>query len=174
MKKLSEFILEGAWGYEPDQNDSTLDLRGDIFGDICELIYDKCSKKSEHKKWGTEFAWNALGNIEYFFDALTKMDEFHCGEENEFDKYYYWFRIIKTRKKNIISLYEELLNKCKNDEKWINDWKEPQKMRISLIKRESNLNRYKQLLEDKKRYEKELEEKRKLYNVEFKDAEAIE
>ena len=52
MKSLQEFITEGAWGYEPDQNDGTLDLRGDIFGAICELIYDKCNEsfsKKEHK-----------------------------------------------------------------------------------------------------------------------------
>ena len=43
MKNIKDFILEGAWGYEPDQNDSTLDLRGNIFLSICELIYDKCN-----------------------------------------------------------------------------------------------------------------------------------
>lgn len=172
MKNIKDFILEGAWGYEPDQNDSTLDLRGDIFFSICELIYDKCNDASEHKKWGTEYSWNAIGNIEYFFEELTKMKEFQCGDENEFDKYYYWFRLIDKKKtKNIIDLYERLLNRCKKDEKWINDWKEPEKMRDSLEKRAKNLERYKKLLKDQNDFQKEAEKRRKEIDKEDKQSE---
>ena len=43
MKKLSEYIIEeGAWGYDPDQNDSVLDLRGTMNMKIAETIYDEC------------------------------------------------------------------------------------------------------------------------------------
>ena len=161
MKNIKDFILEGAWGYEPDQNDGTLDLRGNIFLSICELIYDKCSGK-DHKSYSDiDVAWESLGAIEFFFEELTNIEDFQCGDK-EFDKYYYWFRLMDDKKsKNIIDLYERLLNKCKNDEEWINNWKEPEKMRESLQKREQNLQRYKKLLEDRTEFEKEAAKKRK-------------
>ena len=161
MKSLQEFITEGAWGYEPDQNDGTLDLRGDIFGAICELIYDKCNEsfsKKEHKnsKFSTDYAWEALGCVEYFFENITKMEDFGLHGDNDFNKYYYWFRLMEKKKsKNIIELYEKLLNVCKKDEKWIQGWREPNSMLESLKKREEILEHYKSLYENKKQYDKE-------------------
>lgn len=175
MKNLKEYIIEGAWGYEPDQNDGTLDLRGDIFFSICELIYDKCSKNPYGNKFQTDHAWESLGAIEYFFEELSNIEDFQCGDKNDFDKYYYWFRLIDKKKtKNIIELYEKLLNKCIKDEDWINNWREPEKMKESLEKRKQNLERYKKLLDDRTKYEQELELKRnqcKQSEVNFKQSE---
>jgi len=167
MKNIKDYILEGSWGYEPDQNDGTLDLRGDIWLSICELIYDKCNENyKKRSEFETDFAWEALGNIEFFFEVLSETKEFGLNDEHEFNKYYYWWRLIDKKKtKNIIELYKKLLNKCKSDEKWIEDWKEPEKIRKSLEKRESILQRYEQLFEERKDYEKEL--KKQQNNVTF-------
>ena len=155
MRKLGEILNEGAWGYGPDQNDGTLDLRGDIFFDMCELVYDKCSDLRD-----TGRAWDELGAIEFFFEQFSKIEDFGLGDE-KFDKYYYWWRLMDKKKtKNIVALYERLLNMCKKDDKWINDWKEPDKMRKSLEDREEVLNKWKKLLSDRTEYEKELAKKR--------------
>ena len=155
---------EGSWGYEPDQNDGTLDLRSDIFFGMCELVYDKCSDLGD-----TSIAWEELGAIEFFFEQFSKIEDFGLGDK-EFEKYYYWWRLMDEKKtKNIVALYEKLLNMCKKDEDWINDWKEPDKMRKSLEDREEVLNKWKKLLSDRTEYEKEIERKR---NTMKKDAEA--
>jgi len=174
MKNIKEFILEGAWGYGPNDNDGTLDLRGDIWFSICELIYDKCNEK--HDKFETDYAWEALGNIEFFFEALSEIKEFGLNDEYEFNKYYYWWRLIDKKKtKNIINLYKKLLNKCKSDKKWIDGWKEPEKMQASLEERELVLQKYEQLFEDRQDYEKEAAKKRKECEKEAKqDEEQIE
>ena len=167
MKSLNQYIIEGAWGYEPNQNDGSLDLRSDIIFSFCELVYDKCSKG--HKSYtSTDSAWEQLGNIEYFFEELTKLSTFNCGDKYEFDRYYYWFRLIdKKPSKNIISLYEKLLNQCINDENWISGWSNPDEMRESLNKRSQILYRYKELLNNRTKYKQELELKRN----QFKQAE---
>jgi len=155
MKKFGEILNEGAWGYEPDENDGTLDLRGDILFSICELVYDKCSNPTD-----TQVAWENLGAIESFFEEFTKIEDFSLGDK-EFNKYYYWWRLIDKKKtKNIVLLYEKLLNMCKKDDKWIDDWSEPDKMKESLNKREEVLERWKKLLSDRTEYEKELKNKR--------------
>ena len=164
MRKLGEILNEGSWGYEPDQNDGTLDLRSDIFFGMCELVYDKCSDLGD-----TSIAWEELGAIEFFFEQFSKIEDFGLGDK-EFEKYYYWWRLMDEKKtKNIVALYEKLLNMCKKDEDWINDWKEPNKMRKSLEDREEVLNKWKKLLSDRTEYEKEIERKR---NTMKKDAEA--
>ena len=144
MKNLSEFINEGSWGYEPNEGDAPLDLRGDLYRDICKLIYDKCESYSKD----TGCAWAALGNIEHFFEEVTKMKGFSLGDKSGSDKYYYWFRLIDKDHKNIFELYDKLLNKCINDEKWIEDWEDPDKMRKSLEKRKKISEKYDKLMND--------------------------
>ena len=84
MKNIKDYILEGSWGYEIDQNDGTLDLRADIYSKICELVYDECDKYSKGKD--TSWAWEALGAIEYFFEDLTKLEDFgFTGSKSELE-----------------------------------------------------------------------------------------
>jgi len=160
MKNLKEFINEGSWGYEPNENDGALDLRGGIFKDICELIYDTCNKNHyDSKEFETDYAWEALGNIEHFFEQVTKMEGFSLSSKNksnkEPDKYYYWFRLIDKEHKNIFELYNKLLNQCQNDEKWIENWEDPNKMKKSLEKRKKISEEYDALM--KKHIEKQQE-----------------
>lgn len=147
---IGKILNEGAWGYDPDQNDGTLDLRSEIMLGICELVYDKCSDLND-----TDDAWEELGAIEFFFEEFTKMEDFGIGEE-KFDNYYYWWWLIEKKNKNIVTLYEKLLDKCKDDEEWINEWSDPKKMRKSLKQRQKVLGEWKQLLSDRIDHEKKL------------------
>lgn len=156
MKPLYQYLTEGAWGYKPDQNDGTLDLRGNIFCAMCEMVYDMCSKNPYNKDFATDHAWESIGAIEYFFEEFAKMDDFGIGDK-EFDKYYYWWRLAEIKKsKNIVDLYETLLNKCVNDEEWISGWKEPMKIRESLEKRRQVLKRWRTLIEERENYQEYL------------------
>lgn len=164
MKSLYQYLTEGAWGYEPDQNDGTLDLRGNIFSAMCEMVYDKCNKNPYNKDFATDHAWESIGAIEYFFEEFTKMDDFGIGDK-EFDKYYYWWRLVELKQKNIVELYEKLLNTCVNDEEWISGWKEPEKMRESLEKRKNVLNHWKTLITEYKDYQEYLERTRQMVDA---------
>ena len=167
MKSLAQYLTEGAWGYEPDQNDGTLDLRGNIFFAMCEMVYDMCKENASSETFGTDRAWEALGAIEYFFEEFTKMDDFGLGDK-EFDKYYYWWRLVDKKKtKNIVDLYEKLLNRCKNDKEWIDEWKEPEKMKSSLNTREQVLRRWKKLINDREEHQKYIERTRHLATKEM-------
>ena len=166
-KFSSTHLNEGAWGYEPNQNDGALDLRGDIFYGICEFVYDKCEEGLHN---GTDYSWEALGNVEFFFESLSDIPDFGIGDK-DFEKYYYWWRLNDLDKKNIVELYGKLLKQCKSDKKWISGWSEPEKMEKSLKKREKNLEKYQKLLDARTAYEKKMDKERESA---AKDVEAIQ
>ena len=171
MKNLEEFINEGAWGYEPEQNDSALDYRADLNMKMLETIYDECFKKvhggafeegEEVPKLDGNDAWDVISSIEHFFEKCTEMFDLNIKGEPEYEKYYYWWRLKDLKKKDIVDLYSDALSKCSADKQFINGWSEPEKMQKSLEKRASILKRYislrdgyfkKELERDKKRAE---------------------
>ena len=171
MKKFSEIINEGAWGYDPEQNDSALDYRGDLNLKILEVIYDEGFKKVHGGAFeeGEEIlnldgndAWDVISSIEYFFEKCTGLFDLNMDKLPEYEKYYYWWRLKDLKKKDIIELYSDALSKCGSDKNFISSWSEPEKMKKSLEKRASILKRYielrdsyfkKQLENDKKRAE---------------------
>jgi hypothetical protein len=163
MKSLKQ-LCEGAWGYEPDQNDGTLDLRYVIWGDICEAVYDKCKsyitvKKNTHDWDLASWSWEALGALEYFIDAFPICDGFSLGTEKEYDRYYYWYRMIDNTGKDIFSLYEKCLTICENCDKWIKDWHDPEAMRQSLEHRRAILETWKSLYSEYVAHERILKQK---------------
>ena len=171
MKKFSEIINEGAWGYEPEQNDSALDYRGDLNLKVLEVIYDEGFKKvhggefeegEDIPKLDGNDAWDVISSIEHFFEKCTEMFDLNTKDQPEYEKYYYWWRLKDIKKKDIVELYSDALSKCASDKSFISSWSEPEKMQKSLEKRASILKRYislrdgyfkKQLDTDKKRAE---------------------
>ena len=171
MKKFSEIINEGAWGYEPEQNDSALDYRGDLNLKVLEVIYDEGFKKvhggefeegEDIPKLDGNDAWDVISSIEHFFEKCTEMFDLNTKDQPEYEKYYYWWRLKDIKKKDIVELYSDALSKCASDKSFISSWSEPEKMQKSLEKRASILKRYislrdgyfkKQLDNDKKRAE---------------------
>lgn len=151
-KSVKESLNEGSWGYEPNEGDGPLDMRYDINLTVFEQIYDKCQKsfvdaKNKHE---SSWAWDAIGNIEYFFDKAIMLDDLSENRDKNFEKYYYWWQLKAKKQKDILELYKEALELCENDKKWINEWKEPKKMLESLKKRHEFLEKY---LKIQKQYE---------------------
>lgn len=172
MRNLEEYIInEGAWGYEPEQNDSALDYRSDLNLKMLEIIYDEGFKKvhggafeegEEVPNLDGNDAWDVISSIEHFFEKCTEIFDLNIKDEPEYEKYYYWWRLKDIKKKDIVELYSDALSKCGSDKSFISSWSDPEKMQKSLEKRTSILKRYislrdsyfkKQLDNDKKRAE---------------------
>lgn len=153
MKKLSNYIIEeGAWGYDPQDNDSVLDLRGDLHLKMLELIYDECHKRV----WGGvvdpddpitidgNSKWDVIGTIEFFFERCPYLSDVCINDDNKdsYDRYYYWWKLKKDKQKDIVELYSDAIFQLSGDKKFIEDWKEPEKMRQSLVVRGEKLKKY--------------------------------
>lgn len=163
MKSLVDYIIEGSWGYEPNDGDGPLDMRFVINLSIFESIYDACKKYIDDAitKDYSSWAWDAIGNIEYFFERATELDNLADRPTHTFDKYDFWWKLKARKQKDIVKLYKIALDKCENDEKWINEWREPELMRESLQKRRVFLDNMTTLQNQKDEYEKEIKQKRK-------------
>jgi hypothetical protein len=136
MRDLKEYMFEGAWGYDPQQTDSALDLRAEINMTILETIYDECFKRVWSNSEGIDLdgnsAWEAIAQIEYFFEKCANLFDIHNEKDPEYERYYYWWRLKKDKKKDIVDLYSEVIQRCASDDEFINSWKEPDKMRKAL------------------------------------------
>ena len=165
MKSLKDYIFEGSWGYEPLEGDYPL---GDLNVELCRTIYDKCHYLIyEHSVNGGydhkgDYSWCAIAQIEWYFDRICPLWEIphNSKARSGSDKYYYWWRLAEKEGKNIIELYHEALGFCQADQEWIKSWKEPNKMKASLKKREDNLKKYQKLFNDYIEKKKKNEEER--------------
>lgn len=157
----SNILNEGSWGYEPNEGDGPLDMRYDINLSIFEKIYDRCKKdiNNAKKEHYAQWAWDVIGQIEYFFDRATSLDNLADNPDKKFEKYDFWWKLKNRKNKDILELYKEALNICENDKKWINDWKEPKRMIASLKRRHNFLDKMLKIQEQKDNCEKKLKEK---------------
>lgn len=147
MKKLSEYIIEeGAWGYEPDQSDGCLDLKGDMNLKIAETVYDECFKRVWSNDEGISIdgnsCWGVICVIEHFFEKCKYLFEIGNDDEPEYERYYYWWRLKDLKQKDIVDLYSEAISRCNGDKEFIDSWSEPEKMKESLKKRSEILKKY--------------------------------
>ena len=165
MKSLKQYIYEGAWGYDPQDNDSVLDRRSMLIGGCLEYIYDECFKRIWSNSEGIDIngnsAWEAIGTIEYFFEKMTAFDEcYNKDKDKEYDKYYYWWKLKDGKKKDILDLYSRAIEICAEDENFINSWKEPEDMIKSLKKRADILKKYAKLRDEYFKHNLDLEKQR--------------
>ena len=171
MRDLKEYMFEGAWGYDPQQTDSALDLRAGINMSILETIYDECFKRVWSNSEGIDLdgnsAWEAIAQIEYFFEKCTNLFDIHNEKDPEYEKYYYWWRLKKDKKKDIVDLYSEAIQRCASDDEFINSWKEPDKMRKALTERGKILKKYAKLRDDYFKHELELDKQRTDATIKF-------
>ena len=156
-------LNEGSWGYEPNDGDGPLDMRYDINLSIFEKIYDRCKKdlNNAKKEHYASLAWDVIGQIEYFFDRATSLDNLADNPDKNFEKYDFWWKLKTRKKKDILELYKEALDICENDKKWINEWREPEKMKKSIKKRHKILDKYLKIQKQYEDNEKRLEKLRK-------------
>ena len=157
----NNILNEGSWGYEPNDGDGPLDMRYDINLSIFEKIYDRCKKciNNAKKEHYASWAWDVIGQIEYFFDRATGLDNLADKPDKKFEKYDFWWKLKSKKKKDILELYKEALDICENDKKWINEWSEPKRIIASLKRRHNFLDKFLKIQEQKDNYEKKLKEK---------------
>jgi hypothetical protein len=171
MRDLKEYMFEGAWGYDPQQTDSALDLRAEINMTILETIYDECFKRVWSNSEGIDLdgnsAWEAIAQIEYFFEKCANLFDIRSNKDPEYERYYYWWRLKRDKKKDIVDLYSEAIQRCASDDEFINSWKEPDKMRKALTERGKILKKYAKLRDDYFKHELELDKQRTDATVKF-------
>lgn len=110
-KKLNE----GSWGYDVDQSDEALDNFADFINPdgIVARLEKKCTPVSK----SGESAWHDVCLIGLTIDMLESTNE--CA-----------YHITDS----LLDIFDKSIEVCQADEKWINGWKEPEKMRNSLVK----------------------------------------
>ena len=163
FNSTSGLLFEGSWGYDPNDGDGPLDMRFDINLSMFESVYDKCKKciDDAEKKHEPDQAWDAIGNIEYFFDRATMLDNLADDPKRDFEKYDFWWKLKQRKGKDIIQLYQKALKLCAKDKQWINGWREPKRMLASLKRRHKFIDKLFRIQKRKDDYEKKLKEKRK-------------
>lgn len=167
----NNILNEGSWGYDPNDGDGSLDMRFDINLSTFEQIYDKCKKTLDDakRKHESSWAWDVVGQIEYFFDRATSLDNLADDPDKNFEKYDFWWKLQDRKKKDILELYKEALDVCEKDKHWINGWSEPKRMIVSLKRRHKFLDKMLKIQEQKDNYEKKLKEKQAKINKKEKE-----
>ena len=110
-KKLNE----GAWGYDTDQSDQALDAFANFID--ADAIIARLEKKCTPVSKSGESAWQDVCLIDNTIDMLESTNE--CG-----------YHITDS----LLDIFDKSIEACQADEKWIEGWKEPKKMRNSLVK----------------------------------------
>lgn len=127
----SDYLAEGAWGYNLCQNDQTLDDINKWYDRGFEILIDM----SKECKDGNS-AWSCLGVVLHVIGSLIK-----SKEEGSFEPK------LGLKRSNIFKICNKLLNTCNSDKEWIDSWDNPSKMKASLQKVKKLINKYNTMLE---------------------------
>lgn len=127
IKTFEQYLVEGAWGYGSLDNDYVLDDRDELLRNFIDATLKKCTNNNNGDG---NSAWKTLGLI----DSLTTMLR-SIGQMRIF-----------CRDTNMLDLYKEAIDICNSDEKFINDWREPNAMRAALEYAKDKLKAYKSIM----------------------------
>ena len=116
MKKLKDYILEGAWGYDILQNDG---VRDELCGELGKKIIIPYLKSIFTEKDHYDSRWNAIGIYVYTIDNFFMNDS---------------ELMSVLRDTDIIDKLEIMVNDAFNDKKWLSNWSNPVEMVQSLNK----------------------------------------
>ena len=117
-------LNEGAWGYQPLENDSVLDIRDKLIKENNEKFLKEIKRLV---KGSSNDAWYAIGLCQFLIDLHIKMDIQWALEKDE-----------------IFEVYEIALRKV-DDETWFNTWANPEEIRDSVIQQKEELKRYRRI-----------------------------
>ena len=111
MKTLKDYIItEGTFGYSPYDSDGFADSRYEIYN----MIFDEITKRFKDVKDNyAGHLWDNIGLALYYTTLLANSKE-GLGNTDH-------FKAMDEQVINAFSIIE-------NDEKWINCWKEPDKI----------------------------------------------
>jgi hypothetical protein len=112
----SYYLNEGAWGENPLESDSALDMRDNIYKKlISSLIRELNSRFNSEDESRGAVAYDIIGNIQLYLTLLSPLIEF----------------IDNNLKKKIVNLYMECIEICQNDENWMNEWKDDSRKKVT-------------------------------------------
>lgn len=124
MKSLSQYITEGAWGYDILQNDG---VRDKLCGELGKKIIIPYLKSIFTEKDHYDSRWNAIGIYVYTIDNFFMNDSELMSVLGDTD---------------IIDKLEIMVNDAFNDKKWLNNWSNPVEMVQSLNKISEKIKNY--------------------------------
>ena len=107
MKSLVQLINEGAWGYKFDENDYYLDMRDKFVNDLMTNISTLLKSNNANDLYA------GIGMSIEFCTSLREM-------------------IYPDNVRMLNSYVMKALNTIEKDEEWINNWNEPELIRINI------------------------------------------
>lgn len=126
MKTLKDYIiLEGTFGYEPYDSDGFADNRYEIYN----MIFDEITKRFKSVKDNyADHLWHYIGLALYYTTLLANSKQGLGNTDN--------FKAMDEQVLNAFSIIEK-------DEKWINSWKNPDKIIKNIAKAKSDWEKIK-------------------------------
>ena len=119
MKSLSQYITEGAWGYDILQNDSVRDELCGNFARKVVIPYLQSIFIDSKEADCLDNRWVAIGIYVYTIDNFFMNDGELMSTLGDYD---------------IIDKLEIMVNNSFNDKRWLNNWSNPIEMVQSLNK----------------------------------------
>lgn len=125
------FILtEGSWGYELNQNDSTLDTINRWYDEGFKLLVD-----TTNDCHSGEEAWHCIGLILHVIKIIVNSDDNGSFEPS-----------LKLENSGLFERCHELIDLCNKDKEWIKTWDNPSKVKQILRKTEKELVNFKKIV----------------------------
>lgn len=128
-------LTEGSWGYELNQNDGTLDEINRWYRQGFEML----RHSAEDTKDGND-AWHRLGLVMHVIKSIADSKDQGSFEPSLILKDY-----------DLFETCYRLLEECGKDEKWLNSWKDPSKLRQSLKKVKTMIAKYQKIIDKRTR-----------------------
>ena len=119
------------YGYEPTQNDTTLDTINDWYKQGFDLLLDTSSDCNDGSS-----AWNYIGLIIHLVKTIVDSDETGSFEPS-----------LKLKDSGLFERIYELLDLCDDDKTWIESWDEPSKIKQSLKKIRKEVDKYRKIVD---------------------------
>ena len=125
MKAKFVQLNEGAWGHFPLDNDVVSDWKWKFGNMILKELKDKIKKGFKSKSYDYDYLYYAIGMWEFFKERLKTQYSFFTDDE------------IENMDKLCLKVAKELVD----NEKFLNQWKDPNKVRVYLENYINTLNK---------------------------------
>ena len=130
MKCLNQYINEGISGTDWIQSDGCSDLLGRMFERFEEIIKDEIGHLFDNST-DTLSSFDVMNAILYIFDIYTNNDrEYSITEE-------------------LWNILNNCWEKCNNDQKFINDWKDSNELKKALKDKKKEIDKYKKIIDER-------------------------
>ena len=118
MKELKDFIIEGAWGYEPSASDSAMDLIDKFKDDYVNYLGNKLSIAKD-----AQTSYDFIALVERWAAGLEPLGIY----------------LNDSKIKNYVKAYQKAVKQCLADKKWLDTWNDPSAVRKELYTRDDRV-----------------------------------